>query len=146
MRSSAQNTVQHPNVFETDRGRQFLHDYCAAMALAEQLRIFQLVVSGEVVACRIGFQFGRELYLYYSGSDLEWGRFSIMTTVVAEAIKWAVGRKLSIVNLSTGTDVSKSRWRPDCISYLGGISTRSAISSQLKQQVFTQLRGWKNGA
>jgi CelD/BcsL family acetyltransferase involved in cellulose biosynthesis len=143
LRSNARNTVFHPNVFEAERSRKFLHEYCLRMARERMLRIFQLVISGDVVACRIAFQFERELYLYYSGYDVNWGRFSISTTVMAEAIKWAIDRRLSIVNLSSGTDISKTRWRPECISYFGGISTRSSLSSRLKQRVFMRLRGWE---
>jgi CelD/BcsL family acetyltransferase involved in cellulose biosynthesis len=146
LRSNARTTVFHPNVFEAERSRKFLHEYCLRMARQGTLRIFQLVISGEVVACRIAFQFERELYLYYSGCDPKWGRFSISTTVVAEAIKWAIDRRLSIVNLSSGMDVSKTRWRPECFFYFGGISTRLSLSSQLKQRVFMRLRGWKNSS
>ena len=144
LRSNARNTVFHPNVFEAERSRRFIHEYCLRMAGEGMLRIFQLVISGDVVASRIAFQFEHELYLYYSGYDLKWGRFSISTTVMAEAIKWAIDRRLSIVNLSSGTDIAKTRWRPECIFYSGGISTRLSLSSQLKQRVFMKLRGWDN--
>lgn len=68
---------------------------------------------------------GDEIYMYFSGYDLGWSRFSVMTTTLAEAIKWAIDQKLRIFNLSTGNDVSKTRWRPQCIDFLGGYSVAS---------------------
>ena len=71
----------------------------------------------------MGLVLGRELYLYYSGYDPAWHRFSVMTTLVAEAIKWAIAQRLTLVNLSVGTDVSKTRWRPRAIPHREAIVT-----------------------
>ncbi len=111
-RADADMKVSHLNVFESEASQRFLRDYCHSMARHDQLRIFQLVIGGSVVATRIGFLLGSELYLYYSGYDPEWARYSVMTTTVAEALKWAIESGLSIANLSTGKDVSKTRWGP----------------------------------
>ena len=61
------------------------------------------------MATRIGFVVEDSLYLYYSGYDPEFSRFSIMTTVVAEAIQYAISERFRTVNLSTGKDLSKRR-------------------------------------
>jgi CelD/BcsL family acetyltransferase involved in cellulose biosynthesis len=122
MRADAQDTIRHPDVFGDAKRRAFLHAYCAAMARQGNLRVFQLVIAGHVVATRIGFLLDDEIYMYFSGYDLAWSRFSVMTTTVAEAIKWAIGEKLRIFNLSTGSDVSKMRWRPQSVEFHGGYS------------------------
>lgn len=114
-------SVPHANVFATARSREFLTEYAQRMAERDQLRVFQLEVDGSVVATRIGFVLGEEVYLYYSGYCPEWGKYSVATTVVAESIKWALERQFKIVNLSTGNDRSKVRWKPteivffDCV-------------------------------
>lgn len=120
-RSRARHMVRHANVFSTHRGRAFLTDYVRAMAQTGQLQIFQLRVGGSIVASRIGFVFGDSLYLYYSGYDPAWARYSVMTTVVVEAIKWAIDNGLKVINLSTGTDVSKCRWGPGATEYRGAL-------------------------
>jgi CelD/BcsL family acetyltransferase involved in cellulose biosynthesis len=130
-RAEADAAVQHLDVFAQDNGRRFLFDYGQAMAEAGNLRIFQMLVAGQVVATRIGFVLGDEIYLYYSGYEPEWGRYSVMTTVVAEAIQWAIGKGFRILNLSTGTDVSKTRWRPERVLYAGGFQRSTAFSSRL---------------
>jgi CelD/BcsL family acetyltransferase involved in cellulose biosynthesis len=61
------------------------------------------------------------LYLYYTGYDPNWRKYSIMTTVVAESIKWAIENRLKAVNLSMGNDVSKTRWGPKEIVFRQGV-------------------------
>lgn len=116
-RAAASFGVAHPDVFAAPNARAFLREYARQMAERDQLRLFELEISGVVCASRLGFQFGDELYLYYSGFDPAWAHYSVMTTTVAEAIRWAIDHRLKIVNLSTGTDVSKLRWRPREICY-----------------------------
>ena len=46
------------------------------------LRIFEIEIGGAVVATRLGFVLGKELYIYYGGYHPNWGKYSIMTTLV----------------------------------------------------------------
>lgn len=111
-RARLTDTVAHGNVFDTTEARRFLSDVCGRFARRRCLRIFQLLVDERVVAVRVGFVIGDSLYLYYSGYDRAFAQYSVMTTTVAEAIKYAIAQGLKTVNLSTGNDVSKVRWNP----------------------------------
>jgi CelD/BcsL family acetyltransferase involved in cellulose biosynthesis len=111
-RAELKGKVPHPDRFRPARSRRFFRDFAHHMAQRGQLRIFQLDIGGKVVATRIGFALGKEIYFYYSGYAPEWGRFSVMTTLTVEAIKWALERGFHIVNLSTGSDYAKARWEP----------------------------------
>ena len=104
--------VHHHDIFNTPEARRFLFDVCQRFAERDALRIFQLRVDGQIVAARIGFVVGETLYLYYSGYDPAYGKYSVMTTTVAEAIKYAIASGMERVNLSTGSDISKTRWDP----------------------------------
>ncbi|MEJ1966294.1 MAG: GNAT family N-acetyltransferase [Gammaproteobacteria bacterium] len=139
-RSLVTNTVVHGDVFRKERDRAFLGAYAHAMAERGQLRIFQLVIAGEVVATRPGFIFGDELYLYYSGYDRRWGRYSVMTTLVVEAIKWAIENRFRIVNLSTGRDVSKLRWSPSHAGFRSLIQLAPRWSARVSFSVYQRLR------
>ena len=55
---------------------------------------------------------GPDLYLYFSGYDPSWRKYGVMTLLVTETIKWAIEHGLQRVNLSTGNDQSKLRWKP----------------------------------
>ncbi len=111
-RSELTGTVDHHDVFERECSRSFLRDCMAAAASAGEARIFQLEIAGQVVATRIAFALDDQLYLYFSGFDPAWKNYSVMTTTVAEAIRWAIEQRFAVVNLSPGRDVSKTRWDP----------------------------------
>jgi len=112
MRSRVTNTVYHGDVFQQENEREFLREYALDQAERGKLRIFQLLISGSVVATRVGFLNNDQIYLYYSGYDPAWSKYSVMTTLVVEAIKWSIEQRLAILHLSTGADVSKLRWSP----------------------------------
>jgi CelD/BcsL family acetyltransferase involved in cellulose biosynthesis len=131
MRAEADAAVHHPNVFAAPHARAFITDYVRDAARGGGVRIFALKIAGVPVAMRLGFVYGRELYLYYSGYDPAWGRYSVMTTVVAEAIKWAISQGYERVNLSTGLDVSKTRWRPTQIDFVEGIQPSPTWRGQM---------------
>ncbi len=124
-RAMNRDAVVHGNVFAGELARAFLHAYGREMAAQGRLRVFQLEIGGAVVATRIGFLHADQLYLYYSGYSREWRRYSVMTTVVSESLRWAIEHGVRIAVLSTGRDVSKTRWGAESISYDNGIqSTR----------------------
>ena len=139
-RADADVAVRHNNVFATPQSRAFLAEYADAMAARGQLQIFELQIGGRVIASRIGFTFGRTLYLYYSGYDPAWGRYSIMTTVLAEAIRWAIAKGHTTVNLSTGNDVSKTRWNPVEIVFHNALLKRPHWRAQLAYNAYAALR------
>lgn len=139
-RARRADTIMHPNVFDTSTSQTFLRDYCAQSAARGELRVFEMMVAGQIVATRIGFLIGDQLYLYYSGYMTAWARYSVMTTVVAEAIRWAIGEGCASVNLSTGADVSKTRWRPRTVAYRGCYEPVSRVHRLTSLKLFQALR------
>jgi CelD/BcsL family acetyltransferase involved in cellulose biosynthesis len=111
-RAGLAGAVRHNDVFAHPSCRAFLFDACERFGARGALRIFRLHLGGKLVASRVGFVLGGCLYLYYSGVDPAYAKYGVGTTVVAEAIKQAIREGLSAVNLSTGDDPSKRRWRP----------------------------------
>ena len=108
-------------MFAPQQARRLLFDLAACPSEELSLRVFQLEIAGSVVASRLGFLLGDELYLYFSGYEPAWGAYSVMTTTVAEVLKWAIERQLKLVNLSPGTDVSKTRWGATPIATGNGV-------------------------
>ena len=128
LRSQRAGTVYHPDLFGSPRAQAFITDYISHAAHA---RLFALTIGGQYVALRLGFLYRNELYLYYSGYDPAWSRYSVMTTLVGAAIEWACAQGLERVNLSTGTDVSKTRWRPAVIETQSGYQVVGGLRSRL---------------
>jgi len=99
------------------------------------------LISGNVVASRIGFQNGDQIYLYYSGYDPSWSKYSVMTTLVVETIKWSIEQRLAIVHLSTGSDVSKLRWGPVQTRYVALTEVRRSWRARLFFSIYQQAQG-----
>lgn len=148
LRANMAGTVEHPNRFASSDLREFVADVCGRLAARDIVRVFQLEIDGQVVAARIGFVVGDSLYLYYSGFDPEWAKYSVMTTTVAEAIKYAIDQRLKTVNLSPGSDNSKTRWGPREVPYQcayehsGRARSRLVRHAYLKARSGQGLRGW----
>ncbi len=136
MRSRATNMVAHGDVFQARTDREFLAAYALDCARRGELRIFQLLIAGSVVATRVAFQRSNQIYLYFSGYDLQWSKYSVMTTLVVEAIKWSIGHRLSILHLSPGTDVSKLRWSPTATRYVASTQVRRRWSAELSYDTY----------
>jgi CelD/BcsL family acetyltransferase involved in cellulose biosynthesis len=136
-RAEATETVRHANVFATAEARRFAHEVCRALAARGAARVYRLEVDGRLVSARIGFVVGRRLHLYYSGYDLAFGKYSVMTTTVAEAFKHAIAQGIDSVNLSTGADTSKLRWHPTEVGYLDAVAVSPRVGSRLAYQAFT---------
>lgn len=148
MRARMAGTVAHPDRFASSFLRGFVHEVCEGLADRGMVRVFQIEIAGQIVAARIGFLVGDSLYLYYSGFDPAWSRYSVMTTVVAEAIKYAIAGGLRTVNLSPGDDVSKTRWGPREVSYqtahesAGRLRSRLVGHAYLTARAGEGLQGW----
>ena len=140
-RADSDMAVRHADNFAADQARAFLYQYCGTMAQRGELRIFELEIGGVVVASRVGFVLGRELYLYYSGYAPEWGRFSIMTTLVAETLKWAIQQGFAIANLSVGKDNSKLRWSPEESVFNQGVQQCEGWRSRLSFRLYAWVEG-----
>jgi CelD/BcsL family acetyltransferase involved in cellulose biosynthesis len=139
IRANAPGLPSHADVFASERARAFLLALAREPGHLPRLRVFELEIAGRVVASRVGFLLDDELYLYFSGYDPEWGRLSVMTTVVVEAIKWAIEQHCRCVNLSPGDDISKTRWRATVERYESGVLVSPTERGRLMFGVLREL-------
>jgi CelD/BcsL family acetyltransferase involved in cellulose biosynthesis len=116
-RAAAAALPRHPDVFAQPRARAFLEDLLALWCRAGIARMLALFHGERLVACRLAFQMQETAYLYYSGYDPAYAPYSVMTRTLADGLRWAIERGVSVVNLSTGTDFGKTRWHPACVEY-----------------------------
>src|SRR5262249_21204537 len=110
----------HPDHFATTAAREFLQSVALDLAAEGRFMICRLRVKNDVVASRLVLVSGGCFYLYHSGFDPIWWRYSVATTLVAECVKLAIASGARSVNLSVGKDASKLRWGPEeCL--VGGV-------------------------
>ena len=139
-RAALAGTIKHKDFFIAPKARRFLFDVCGRFAQRGEVRVFMLRVGSEIVAARIGFVIGKSLYLYYSGYDPAFGKYSVMTTVVAEALRSAISENLTSVNLSMGRDLSKTRWRPNQTLYREALQISPSSRARLTLSAYRNIR------
>jgi hypothetical protein len=136
-RAELTGTIDHINAFATPHAQAFLHNIARLHAEQGRMLAFQLVIKDAVVATRLAFVCGDELYLYFSGYLPEWSKYSAMTTTVVEIMKWAIVKRFKIVNLSFGNDRSKLRWQPEHCAYIGGFTVSKNRQAELLWPTFS---------
>jgi CelD/BcsL family acetyltransferase involved in cellulose biosynthesis len=123
--------AKHPNRFAGRSVREFLYDVCERLGARDALRVFQLRIDGRIVAARIAFVVGDSVYLYYSGFDPLWARYSVMTTTLAEAFKYSIASGLKSVNLSLTAEQSKLRWGSRLVEFHSALVHRELLRSRI---------------
>ncbi|HWY63376.1 MAG TPA: GNAT family N-acetyltransferase [Rhizomicrobium sp.] len=140
-RARFKHAFKHRDYFAEPSRRDFIADCAVQMAKRNQLVIFELEIGGRVVASRMAFVFGSEMYLYYSGFDPAWGKHSVMTTLMCETFKWAIEHGVLLVNLSRGKDLSKLRWSPREHVFHDSALASPTLRGQFAFQAFEILVG-----
>ncbi len=140
MRANLAATVPHPNRFASRISRDFLYEVCERLSKSGALRLFRLNIDSHIVAMRIGIAVGDSLYLYYSGYDPAWARYAVMTTTVAEAIKYAIAHGFKTVNLSPTKEVSKTRWSPREVEFQSAYQQGARLRSRLARRAYVKAR------
>lgn len=114
-RSLVQEHRQHRDSFSDRATRSFEAEVLRRMHGTGRARMAELAIDGEVVAARACLEANGALYLYYSGFDPQWWKYSVLTLLVTEAIRDGIERGMTAVNFSPGVDNSKSRWGVDLV-------------------------------
>jgi CelD/BcsL family acetyltransferase involved in cellulose biosynthesis len=145
-RESTKGSRSQAELFASPRAEAFLTNVCTRLAERGVTKIFRFWVNDQLVATRIGFEIRDTLYLYYSGWDPAYSQYSVMTLLVAQAFRYAIQRGLKTVHLSTGRDLSKTRWAPAEIRYAGGVELAPRKSARAIQFVYDRaMRLGKSG-
>ncbi|TDU31263.1 CelD/BcsL family acetyltransferase involved in cellulose biosynthesis [Panacagrimonas perspica] len=145
-RSRAKGMVRHANVFASTVARAFLLDYGGYMAARGGLCVFEVLIADRVIATRVGFKMGDSIFLYFSGYAPEWSKYSVMTTVVVETLRWCIDQGIKTVHLSTGRDLSKLRWGPVVSIRDNGIQFSRGWWSAWRFRLFSAAKTYSRGA
>jgi CelD/BcsL family acetyltransferase involved in cellulose biosynthesis len=127
---------KHPDRFAASSLQAFLYGVCARLAVRDVVRVFQLRIGDSVIAARVGFVVGDSLYLYYSGFDPAWASYSVMTTTMAEALRYAIASGLKSANLSVTGDKAKLRWYPRRVDFHSALVYRDSLRSRLASSAY----------
>jgi len=119
---------------------QFLVQICSRLANRDMTRVLTLRIRGQPVASRVAFQLPNCLYLYHSGFDPAWRKYAVATTLVAEAIQYAIDSGIPRLHLSMGADASKSRWDPEMAFFHRAFWVKPKLSSRAALGLYSWAR------
>ena len=145
-RSAMTGAPLHPDQFRFPDSREFLRRLAADLAPENRLRICRLRVDGQVAASQLVLMTENSIYLSYSGFDPAWRRYSVMTVVAAECIKWAIVEGRAVANLSTWASQNKLRWGPEERIYRSvkwySPTRRSRMAMRLHRHAVSAAKRW----
>jgi CelD/BcsL family acetyltransferase involved in cellulose biosynthesis len=141
-RAQAADILVHENKFERSRPRAFLADYLNGVAERGELRIFELEIGGNVVASRLAFLLGSDMWMHLSGYNPAWKNYGVMTVLTTEMVKWAFAQGVDRINLSTGRDQSKTGWRPREILFANAVQISPTWRARAAFGPFRAYEAW----
>jgi|GEM_PF-2580740 len=113
-RAQAPMRVRHQDHFAQPARQAFFRSVCPALAALGRLRIGVLWVDGAPVAAQMWLENRDTLFLYYSGYEPAWGRFSVGLIATLESFRSAmVERGIRHVEFLAGGGQFKERWDPE---------------------------------
>jgi len=130
----------HPDYFTEQTHRQLIASMLLADSAEFKLCLFILRHGEKVIAMRLGFEMNQSLCLYYSGFDPEYGAYSAVTRLLVEIMQGSINRNLKSINLSTGRDLSKTRWSPEEHSYYRPFMVSNRWRSQMLYRLLQKYR------
>ena len=139
MRAAQEAGNQHKDYFQRDAARHFL-DALISGAAQSGVRLFTLKDGERLVAARLGFENESCTYLYYSGYDLDYGKYSVPTQLVIDVVKRAIASGQQFVHLSFGRDVSKTRWGPREMGFACRLMFQNSVRGVLAAQMVAHRR------
>jgi CelD/BcsL family acetyltransferase involved in cellulose biosynthesis len=140
MRAQARGKVQHANILQDARDREFLFDAGRCMFEAGHLAPAILRVNGEVVAARLLLRANGSVFFSLSGFDVRWWPYNVATTLVAECLRHAIERGDRVANLSPGVDAAKLRWSEQLSLHQEFLVVGPRRRSRLAFSLFWQAR------
>lgn len=102
--------VAHEDRFRFHDRRAFLTGVGPVLAATGKLKVGLLEVDDSVVAAQIWLETGGTMFIYYSGYDPSWSRFSVQLVATIECLKDGISRGFSSVEFLRGGGHAKERW------------------------------------
>jgi CelD/BcsL family acetyltransferase involved in cellulose biosynthesis len=109
-RAAARTKVRHLDYMKPPSRRAFLHEVAPLLAARGEAAIGMLRVDGNIVAAQLWLERDRHIFLYYSGFEPTWARYSVAMVTTAEILNDAISRGVERVEFLRGANHFKSRW------------------------------------
>jgi hypothetical protein len=101
-RATATAGIAHPDKFADKDRRSFLLDVGPLLADLGQLKVGLLEVDEKVVAAQVWLEMHDTMFLYYTGYDPAWSKFSVQLVATLECLKEGMARRIQRVEFLGG--------------------------------------------
>jgi CelD/BcsL family acetyltransferase involved in cellulose biosynthesis len=113
-RARAPMRVLHQDYFAQPQRRAFFRSVCPALAALGRLRIGVLWLDATPVAAQMWLENLDTLFLYYSGYEPAWSRFSVGLIATVESLRSSmIERGVRRIEFLAGGGQFKERWDPE---------------------------------
>jgi CelD/BcsL family acetyltransferase involved in cellulose biosynthesis len=109
-RASALTRNRHDDYLKQPSRRAFMLDAIPRLAARGEAAIGLLRVHGDIVAAQLWLEQDRAIFVYYSGYQPRWARYSVAMITTLEILKDAISRGGERVEFLRGANDFKSRW------------------------------------
>jgi hypothetical protein len=111
-RSQMREVEPHPNHFPP-HAQLFIRNLASDLAAEGDFIVARLMIDNVAAAARILLPAGDHLFFSSSGFDQRFAEYRVMSNLTIRCLQWAIENdRFKIVNLSSGTDKSKTIWQP----------------------------------
>ncbi|MGH7902835.1 MAG: GNAT family N-acetyltransferase [Candidatus Dormibacteraceae bacterium] len=100
----------HRDKLQEPRRRAFMEEMAAGLAARGEAKLGLLEVNGATIAAQMWLETGGTMFLYYSGYDPAWSKYSVAMVTTSEIMKHGMARGLRRVEFLRGTKQFKTRW------------------------------------
>jgi CelD/BcsL family acetyltransferase involved in cellulose biosynthesis len=113
-RANAPTAVAHRDKFAHRDRRSFLSEVAPVLADLGRLKVGLLQVDDAVVAAQIWLEMRDTMFIYYTGWDPDWSKYSVQLVATLECLKHGIGRGITRVEFlrggAEGRDQRNERW------------------------------------
>jgi CelD/BcsL family acetyltransferase involved in cellulose biosynthesis len=109
-RAAARTKIRHHDYMKPPARRAFLAEVLPLLASRGEAAIGLMKVDGVSVGAQIWLERDGSIFLYYSGFDPVWSRYSVAMITTSEILRDAIARGIIRVEFLRGANHFKSRW------------------------------------
>jgi CelD/BcsL family acetyltransferase involved in cellulose biosynthesis len=103
-------TKQEQSIFRADLRKDFHKKVSSYFLEKNILKLFRLSVDNKVIASLYCYEFANKLFYFQFGMDPEWAKHSPGVVIMAQAIKYAIEKKLDYFDFMRGDEEYKFKW------------------------------------
>ena len=99
-----------PGIFANQKVRDFHFEMAQLLSQRKWLRLHLLYLSGKPVAAEYGFAYRSKFYLYITGRDPEYYKYSVSNLLRAHIVRKLIEEKVTEYDFIRGKEDFKKRW------------------------------------